>query len=279
MKKAATSQGVEENSLDIYLREISKFPLLSPEEEIRLARRIRSGDRKALEQLSTSNLRFVVNIAKVYQKRGTLLCDLINEGNIGLIKAAQRFNPDRGVRFISYAVWWIRQAILKAMADSSTVVRLPVSKTGRIRKVARTQAKLSQKAGREPTIEEIAKRLGVDPVEVADAMSLAKRDISLDAPFSADESLSISDLLKSTTYPSPEEQFFRRSFQKEIEKEIENLSSREAEIVTLYFGFSKERPHTLEEIGEKVGLSRERVRQIKERALGKLRRSLESSLS
>lgn len=268
-----------ENSLDIYLREIGKFPLLTPEEEVRLARRVRRGDRKALEKLATSNLRFVVNVAKVYQKRGTLLCDLINEGNLGLIKAAKRFDPDKGVRFISYAVWWIRQAIVKAMAASSAVVRLPVSKTGRIREVARARARLSQKAGREPTVQEIAKRLGLDAKEVADAMSLAKRDISLDAPFSEDESLSISDLLKSTTYPSPEEQFLRESFEKEIEKEIKNLSPREAQIVTLYFGLGQERPHTLEEIGEKVGLSRERVRQIKERALKKLRRSLETSLT
>lgn len=277
MQKLTAARRVEEDSLNIYLREISKFSLLTPEDESKLARRIEKGDPKALEELTTSNLRFVVNIAKAYQKGGLLLSDLINEGNVGLIRAAQKFDPHKGVRFISYAVWWIRQAILKALAESATVVRLPLSKTDKVRRVSKAKVKLSQEVGREPTVEEIAKVVGLKAKEVAEAMALAKKDISLDTPFDGYESPSMSSVIESTAYPSPEEQLLRHTFREQIEKEIENLLPREAEIITLYFGLGIERPHTLEEIGEKVGLSRERVRQIKERALKKLRSSLMDS--
>ncbi len=271
LPNALATHRIDESSLAIYLREIGKYTLLSPEEEIELARRIRRGDAQALNMLTAANLRFVVKIAKAYQNRGLSLADLINEGNVGLLKAAKRFDERRGIRFISYAVWWIRQTILKALAEQSKIVRLPLNKAGRIRKIAKASMELSQAEGRPPTLEEIAKKLDLEEKEVADAVAISKSDLSLDAPLSSIDDNSFVNLLDSAAYPSPEEFMFQEAFKEEMHRAIKTLSPREAEIVTLYFGIGSNRPHTLEEIGTMMDLSRERVRQIKQQALKRLR--------
>jgi RNA polymerase primary sigma factor len=254
---------------------VSEVGLLTPEEEVDLARRTRKGDQAALERLISANLRFVVSIAKVYQNRGLSLTDLINEGNLGLLRAARRFDERKGIRFISYAVWWIRHSILKALAEQSKIVRLPLNKTERLRRIAKAAKELGQKRGRDPTVEEIAEQLKVETSEVSDAMAIAKSDISLDAPVTEEDDCLV-NIIEATTYPSPEELAKRNTFRDDLEKALETLSPREARILVLYFGLGEENSHTLEEIGAQMRLSRERVRQIKEKALKKLRHSPES---
>jgi len=263
-------------SLNIYLREISRIPLLSREQEYELAHKAREGDARAREQLVSANLRFVVKVAKAYQNRNISLVDLIDEGNVGLIRAVTKFDERKGVRFISYAIWWIRQAILRAVAEQSKIVRLPMNKAGKIRKVAQAARAIGQEIGREPTGEEIAERLGLDTKDVTDAVAIARKDISLDVPTSDSETATLIDVIESTLYPSPEEFLEKETFIEEMEKAVRSLAPREAKILRLYFGLEEERPHTLEEIGTILGLSRERVRQIKERALSRLRNAPES---
>lgn len=271
----STTRRVDEGSLNIYLKEISRIPLLSRDEEYELAKKVRTGDAKAREKLVSSNLRFVVKIAKAYQNRGISLVDLINEGNLGLIRAVGKFDERKGVRFISYAIWWIRQALLRAIAEQSKIVRLPMNKAGRVRKVARAARDIGQQIGREPTGEEIAEKLGLETKEVTDAVAIAKRDVSLDIPATDNETLTLSDMIESTLYPSPEEFVERETFVEEMKKAVASLGRREAKILRLYFGLGEERPHTLEEIGTMLGLSRERVRQIKQKALSRLREAPE----
>ncbi len=264
--------GGGDDPLSLYIKEIQKYPLLTEEEEKELARRARQGDREARDKLIKSNLRFVVSIAKSYADLGISLLDLINEGNMGLIKAAERYDERKGVRFLSYAVWWIRQAILKAITEQIKSYRIPMSRAGHVVKVAKAESRISQRTGREPTVEELAKELGLKVKDVVEAMSIAKHDISLDATVKDYESLSYLDLVSfSASAPSPEEIYFRKKFLEDIKIGIEKLTDREKKIIRMYFGIDGERPHTLEEIGEIMGLSRERVRQIRNRAIEKLR--------
>jgi len=258
--------------LSIYLKEIQDYPLLSKSEEVELAKKIKKGDKKALDKLIASNLRFVVNIAKMYQDYGVPLMDLINEGNVGLITAAKKFDEKKGVRFISYAVWWIKQAILKTITEQTRIVRLPLNQKQRIKDVANMRNRLKQSSGgTEPSEEEIANALSLKKEEVRKAITMAKQDISLDAPIKSTDNLYFFDVVASKTYPSPEEIFFRKNFKREIMRQLKKLPPREYQILVLYFGLNEERPHTLEEIGRRLNLSRERVRQLKEKALNKIR--------
>lgn len=264
------------DSLAIYLREIGKSPLLTPEEEESLARRVRKGDGAALERLTSSNLRSVVKIAKAYRRGGIPLSDLINEGNIGLMRAAKRFDPEKGVKFISYASWWIRQAIQRAVAQSATIVRLPMNKVAAISRLGRARANLAQELGREPTVGEIAKRLDTEPEGVSHLLDLDKNGLSLDEPLGDEGTSPLSDFLKATTQ-SPEEEAMSKLHREGIKRLVRQLTPREANVINLYFGLDSGRPLTLEHIGKEIGISRERVRQLKERALKKLRNSLEDS--
>lgn len=265
--------------LSIYLKEIQQYPLLTREEEVKLAKKIKKGNKKAFEKLVSSNLRFVVSIAKMYQGYNIPLMDLINEGNIGLIKAAKKFDERKGVRFISYAVWWIKQAILKAVAEQTRIVRLPLNQKQRIKNITNMRKKLKQKdGGREPSEGEIAKALNIKKEEVRKAIGMAKQDISLDAPIQSTDNLYFFDVISSKSYPSPEEIFFRNNFKEEIMRQLNKLPPRESKILVLYFGLNNNRPHTLEEIGGLLNLSRERVRQLKEKALNKIRNFPDSSL-
>ncbi|MBN8587594.1 MAG: RNA polymerase sigma factor RpoD/SigA [Rhodothermia bacterium] len=261
----------QQRMLDQYLQEIGQIPLLSPEKEVELARRIKDGDRKALHELTRANLRFVVSVAKKYQGQGLSLADLINEGNYGLIKAAQRFDETRGFKFISYAVWWIRQAILQALAEQSRVVRLPLNRIGTISKIRKTSAKLAQIHERAPNFEELAMELGVDVEKIREAMQHTGRHLSMDAPFNDDDENSLLDVLPHEDSLSPDETLMDESLKIDIERALSMLHPREAEITRLYFGIGREHPLTLEEIGQRFNLTRERVRQIKEKALRKLR--------
>jgi len=270
---------ITDEPLSIYLREIQIYPLLTKEEEVKLAKKIKKGSKKSVEKLVSSNLRFVVSIAKMYKDYGIPLMDLINEGNIGLLRAAKKFDVSRNVRFISYAVWWIKQAILKTIAEQTRIVRLPLNQKQKIRDIAKMRAKLKRKTGgREPSEEEIAKALKLKTQEVKRAISMAKQDISLDAPVSSTENLYFIDIIFSKTYPSPEEIFSRKNFKNEIMRQLKKLPAREFKILILYFGLNGERPHTLEEIGQTLDLSRERVRQLKEKALTKVRNFPDSFL-
>ena len=266
----------EEQSLDLYLREIGETPLISAEEEIELAKRIKQGDQLALEKLTRANLRFVVSVAKQYQNQGLSLADLINEGNIGLIKAAKRFDETRGFKFISYAVWWIRQAILQALAEQSRIVRLPLNRVGTLHKIGKISANLEQEYGREPSADEIAQELELTEKEVADTLKISNSHLSLDAPFSSSEDNSLIDILEDEFQPSPDESLLDESLRVEIEKALDTLTPREAEVINLYFGLSHEKPLTLEEIGARFSLTRERVRQIKEKAIKRLRHASRS---
>ncbi len=262
----------QQRMLDQYLQEIAKIPLLTPEEEVELARRIKQGDQEALHKLVRANLRFVVSVAKKYQGQGLSLADLINEGNYGLIKAAQRFDETRGFKFISYAVWWIRQAILQALAEQSRVVRLPLNRIGTISKIRKTSARLAQEHERPPSVEELAEALNIDEEKVRDALKHTGRHLSMDAPFNEnDDDNSLLDVLPNESDTSPDEPLMEESLKIDIERALSMLHPREAEITRLYFGIGREHPLTLEEIGQRFNLTRERVRQIKEKALRKLR--------
>lgn len=268
----------ETPSLDKYLHEIGKVDLISAEEEVELARRIKQNDAQALDRLIKANLRFVVSVSKQYQNQGLSLPDLINEGNLGLIKAAQRFDETRGFKFISYAVWWIRQSILQALAEQARIVRLPLNKIGSINKINKTFAELEQKFEREPSVAEIAQVLEVAPDDVKEAIRSSGRHVSMDAPLTPGEEGSMYDVMLSTDSPSPDKGLITESLRKEIERALSTLTYREASIIRLYFGLNGKHPHTLEEIGETFNLTRERVRQIKEKAIKRLKHTTRSKI-
>ncbi|MDD4372727.1 MAG: sigma-70 family RNA polymerase sigma factor [Bacteroidales bacterium] len=268
----------ETASLDKYLQEIGKVELITAEEEVTLAQRIKQGDRVALEKLTKANLRFVVSVSKQYQNQGLSLPDLINEGNLGLIKAAQRFDETRGFKFISYAVWWIRQSILQALAEQSRIVRLPLNKIGSINKINKAYARLEQEYEREPNAEEIADILEITENEVKESMKNAGRHVSMDAPLIQDEENNMYDVLRSDEAPTPETELLYESLRKEIDRAISTLTQREADVIRLYFGLNGSHPMTLEEIGEKFDLTRERVRQIKEKAIRRLKHTSRSKI-
>jgi RNA polymerase primary sigma factor len=261
----------ETASLDKYLQEIGKVDLLTAEEEVSLAQRIKQGDFSALEKLTKSNLRFVVSVSKQYQNQGLSLPDLINEGNLGLIKAAQRFDETRGFKFISYAVWWIRQSILQALAEQSRIVRLPLNKIGALNKINKAFNKLEQQYEREPKTSEIADLLEITETEVKDSLKTGGRHLSMDAPINHDEDNNMYDVLRPDDGPNPEDDLILESLRTEIERAICTLTLREADVIRYYFGLNGGQPFTLEEIGEKFELSRERVRQIKEKAIRRLK--------
>jgi len=266
----------ESQSLDKYLQEIGKVDLLTPDEEIELAIRIKKNDQIALEKLVKANLRFVVSVAKQYQNQGLSLGDLINEGNLGLIKAAKRFDETRGFKFISYAVWWIRQSILQALAEQSRIVRLPLNRVGALNKIGRAYSNLEQEFEREPNAHELAQELDMDISEVSDTLKISGRHVSMDAPFTQGEENRLLDILENDDQPSPDFTLMSESLKSEIERALSTLSEREAEVIKLYFGLNKEHSLTLEEIGEKFNLTRERVRQIKEKAIRRLRHASRS---
>lgn len=266
----------ENQSLDKYLQEIGKIDLLTPEQEIELAVRIKKGEQAALEELAKANLRFVVSVAKQYQNQGLSLGDLINEGNLGLLKAAKRFDETRGFKFISYAVWWIRQSILQALAEQSRIVRLPLNRVGALNKIGKAYSNLEQEFEREPSADELAKELDMDSAEIADMLKMSSRHISMDAPFTQGEENSLLDVIESDLQPSPDYFLMDESLKEEISRALSTLSEREAEVIKLYFGLDTENSLTLEEIGEKFNLTRERVRQIKEKAIRRLRHTSRS---
>jgi RNA polymerase primary sigma factor len=266
----------ESQSLDKYLQEIGKVDLLTPDEEVDLAKRIRDGDQFALERLTKANLRFVVSVAKQYQNQGLSLGDLINEGNLGLIKAAQRFDETRGFKFISYAVWWIRQSILQALAEQSRIVRLPLNRVGSLNKISKTFSELEQKFEREPSPDELAEVLEVTTSEIVDTLKISGRHVSMDAPFVQGEENSLLDVLENDGEETPDSGLISDSLRKEVQRALSTLTPREADVVTLYFGLNGEHAMTLEEIGEKFNLTRERVRQIKEKAIRRLRHTSRS---
>jgi RNA polymerase primary sigma factor len=268
----------ESQSLEKYLQEIGKVDLLTPEEEVDLAKRIKQGDQIALEKLTKANLRFVVSVAKQYQNQGLSLSDLINEGNLGLIKAAQRFDETRGFKFISYAVWWIRQSILQALAEQSRIVRLPLNKVGSLNKINKAFSKLEQEYEREPSSDELADILEIPSSEVETTLGVAARHVSMDAPFVEGEDNSLLDVLENTNTPKTDSQLeYLESLRNEIERSLCSLTDRQKEVIKLYFGIGFEHPMSLEDIGEKIGLTRERVRQIKDKAINKLRTSSSKS--
>ena len=275
---------VDEGSLDQYLRDISVFPLISREMEVELAKRIRQNDQDALDTLVRSNLRFVVSVAKKYQNQGVSLSDLINEGNLGLIRAAHKFDETKGIKFISYAVWWIRQSILQALAEQSRIVRVPLNRAGTLHRIGKRSATLLQELGREPTVEEIAEGMDISEEEVAKTLSISQAHLSLDAPLTPGEDNKLLDYLPDTTNPGPDDEIFEHALTESIESVLATLKEREARILRLYFGLEGQEPMTLEEIGSQLGITRERVRQLKEKALARLRhvsraRALESFLS
>lgn len=265
-------------SLDKYLHEIGKVDLLSPDKEVELAKRIKKGDRAAFEQLIKSNLRFVVSVAKQYQNQGLSLPDLINEGNLGLIKAAERFDETRGFKFISYAVWWIRQSILQALAEQARIVRLPLNKIGSINKINKVFNQLEQEFQREPTAKEIAEILELTPEVIEETMKASGHHVSMDAPLKEEDGNTMYDVILNTDTPSPDLGLLNNSLQQEIERSLATLGEREAEILRYYFGLNGMRSHTLEEIGEVLGLTRERVRQIKEKSIKKLKNNYRNKL-
>ncbi|NIR46992.1 RNA polymerase sigma factor RpoD/SigA [candidate division KSB1 bacterium] len=270
-KKQKKGDNRPKQSIEKYLEEIGGFSPLPPQEEIELTRRIRQGDSTALDKLVKANLRFVISVAKEYQGQGLPLQDLISEGNLGLIKAAQRFDETRGFKFISYAVWWIRQSILQALAEQSRVVRLPLNRVGAINKVGRVLEKLEKVYGREPSMHEVADTMEMSDYEVADVLKTSARHLSLDEPFKEEEGNNLLDVLESDRYAPPDNSLMQESLKEEILKVLVTLKPREAEIIRLYFGLEGDRPLTLEEIGEHFQLTRERVRQIKEKALRRMR--------
>ena len=268
----------ETKSLNSYLQDVSKIDLITAEEEVELAQRIRAGDQQALDKLTKSNLRFVISVAKQYQNQGLTLPDLINEGNLGLIKAAQRFDETRGFKFISYAVWWIRQSILQALAEQSRIVRLPLNKIGSINKINKTYAFLEQSHERPPSAEEIAKELDMTINDVKESMKNSGRHVSMDAPLVEGEDSNLYDVLRSGESPNPDRDLLHESLRTEIERALETLTPREADVIRLYFGLGNQHPMTLEEIGETFDLTRERVRQIKEKAIRRLKHTSRSKI-
>ena len=268
----------ETASLDKYLQEIGKVDLITADEEVELAQRIKAGDQVALEKLTKANLRFVVSVAKQYQNQGLTLPDLINEGNLGLIKAAQRFDETRGFKFISYAVWWIRQSILQALAEQSRIVRLPLNKIGSINKINKTFAFLEQSHERPPSAEEIAKELDMTINDVKESMKNSGRHVSMDAPLVEGEDSNLYDVLRSGESPNPDKDLLHESLRTEIERAFETLTPREADVIRLYFGIGNQHPMTLEEIGETFDLTRELVRQIKEKAIRRLKHTSRSKI-
>jgi RNA polymerase primary sigma factor len=262
----------ESKSLDQYLLEIGKVDLITPNREIELAKKIKKGDRIALEELTKANLRFVVSVAKQFQNQGLSLGDLINEGNLGLIKAAERFDETRGFKFISYAVWWIRQSIMQAIAEQSRMVRLPLNRVGTLNKLGKAYSKLEQEYERKPSASELAEELDMKTDEVTDTLQLYGRHVSMDAPFAGDDDKnSLIDVLPNEQQPAPDVKLMQESLKAEVESVLSTLSEREASVLRLYFGINGEHSATLEEIGERFNLTRERVRQIKEKALRTLR--------
>ena len=268
----------ETASLDKYLQEIGKVDLITADEEVELAQRIKAGDQVALEKLTKANLRFVVSVAKQYQNQGLTLPDLINEGNLGLIKAAQRFDETRGFKFISYAVWWIRQSILQALAEQSRIVRLPLNKIGSINKINKTFAFLEQAHERPPSAEEIAKELDLTVEDVKQSLKNSGRHVSMDAPLIDGEDSNLYDVLRSGESPNPDKELLHDSLRTEIERALETLTPREADVIRLYFGLAGQHSMTLEEIGETFDLTRERVRQIKEKAIRRLKHTSRSKI-
>lgn len=274
----------DEGSLDQYLREISKYPLIGQEEETELARRTRAGDEAALDKLVRSNLRFVVSVAKKYQNQGVSLADLINEGNLGLIRAAHKFDETKGIKFISYAVWWIRQAILQALAEQSRIVRVPLNRAGALHRISRRSSALLQELGREPTAAEIAEGMDLEMEEVQKTLSISQTHLSLDAPMTPGEDNRLLDYLADTQNATPDQETFEHALSHSIEEVLDTLKERESRILRLYFGLDEPEALTLEEIGVRLGITRERVRQIKDKALNRLRhvsraKALESFLS
>ena len=263
-----------EEALSSYLKRISKYPVLSREEEIELARRARAGDKEALKKLIESNLRFVVSVASKYRGYGIPMMDLINEGNLGLIQAAKRFDPERGVKFISYAVWWIKQAIMQALAEQSGAVRLPLKQAGVLLRIRNKFEELSQKLGREPTTEELAEELHMEPHDIEDILRVARIHLSLESPINRDEDedTTFLDLMEEEKMPSTEEQMLKWSLSTQIQDLLKELKPREALILRCRFGLDTDRPMTLEEVGKMLGISRERVRQLEARALDKLKK-------
>ncbi|MGB0294572.1 MAG: sigma-70 family RNA polymerase sigma factor [Flavobacteriaceae bacterium] len=268
----------ESKSLDKYLNDISKIDLITAEEEVELAQRIRQGDQKALEKLTNANLRFVVSVAKQYQNQGLKLPDLINEGNLGLVKAAQRFDETRGFKFISYAVWWIRQSILHALAEQSRIVRLPLNKIGAINKINKTFSYLEQAHERPPSAEEIADELDMTITEVKQSLKNAGRHVSMDAPFEEGESSNLYDVLQHGESPNPEGSLIHESLNTEIGRILNTLNDKEEKVVRLFFGIDQKSPKSLDEIGQEFDLTRERVRQIREKALRKLKKHADNPL-
>ncbi|MCH8170550.1 MAG: RNA polymerase sigma factor RpoD/SigA [Bacteroidetes bacterium] len=267
----------ESKSLDQYLQEIGKVNLLTPDEEITLAIQIKKGSREALDKLTKANLRFVVSVAKQFQNQGLSLGDLINEGNLGLIKAAKRFDETRGFKFISYAVWWVRQSIMQAIADQSRIVRLPLNRVGSLSKISKAYRNLEQEFERKPTTAELANLLEMEPEDVAYALQISGRHVSMDAPFSGDnDKNSLIDVIPNKHHPSPDTTLMQESLKLEVEGALSTLTEKEAKVLMLYFGINGERSATLEEIGEKFDLTRERVRQIKEKALRRLKHTSRS---
>jgi RNA polymerase primary sigma factor len=265
-------------SLDRYLQEIGEVSLLTPEQEIDLAKRIKKSDQEALEKLTKANLRFVVSVAKQYQNQGLSLGDLINEGNLGLIKAAKRFDETSGFKFISYAVWWIRQSILQALAEQSRVVRLPLNRVGALNKIGKAFSNLEQEFEREPSATEIAEELEMTPYEVSDTLKISGKHLSLDAPFNQGDDNRLLDVIQDEHQPPPDDILLDESLRIEVKRALTTLSDREAEVIKLYFGLDREHPLTLEEIGERFNLTRERVRQIKEKAIRRLRHTSRSRM-
>ncbi|UBM63282.1 RNA polymerase sigma factor RpoD/SigA [Candidatus Sulfidibacterium hydrothermale] len=265
-------------SLDKYLQEIGREELITAEEEVELARRIKAGDEKALEKLVNANLRFVVSVAKQYQNQGLSLPDLINEGNVGLIKAARRFDETRGFKFISYAVWWIRQSILQALAEQSRIVRLPLNQVGSLNKIKKISNKLEQEYERPPSASEIAKEMELPEDKIDSALKISTRSVSMDAPVIPDEDTTLIDLMSPEDSKSTDEELMQESLRREIERSLSTLSEKERDVINLYYGIGMNHGLTLEEIGAKFDLTRERVRQIKEKAIRRLRHTSRSRL-
>jgi RNA polymerase primary sigma factor len=268
----------ESQSLEKYLQEIGKVELISPEEEVKLAVRIKQGDQKALEKLTKANLRFVVSVAKQYQNQGLTLPDLINEGNLGLIKAAQRFDETRGFKFISYAVWWIRQSILQALAEQSRIVRLPLNKVGLTNRIQKAYSQLEQEFEREPSAEELAEMLELDIEEVSSTLGIAARHVSVDTPLTEGEESTLLDILENHNAERAETNIeYKESLKQEIDRSMQSLTERQKEVICFFFGIGVDHPMSLEDIGQRFHLTRERVRQIKDKAITKLRTNQRSN--